>query len=113
MDISVPSNTDIAATANNTLLANRKLSRETTPNLPPRPTVGARQANSANEPPITITRNAKINTPRLGSVAKACTEVSTPERTKNVPSKLKEKAQIASNTVQALKLPRFSVTASE
>ena len=51
--------------------------------------------------------------PRRGSVAKACTEVSTPERTRKVPSSDSEKAAIASSTVQFLKLPRFSVTASE
>jgi len=51
--------------------------------------------------------------PRVGSVAKACTEVSTPERTRKVPSSDKEKAEMASSTVQFLKLPRFSVTARE
>jgi len=51
--------------------------------------------------------------PRLGSVANAWTEVNTPERTRKVPNRLKEKAAIASNTVQLLKPPRFSVTASE
>jgi hypothetical protein len=51
--------------------------------------------------------------PRRGSVAKACTEVSTPERTRKVPSSDRENAEIASSTVQFLKLPRFSVTASE
>ena len=51
--------------------------------------------------------------PRRGSVAKACTEESTPERTRKVPSSESEKAAMASNTVQFLKLPRFSVTASE
>ena len=54
-----------------------------------------------------------MKTPRLGSVANACTDVSTPERTRKVPSRLRENATIASNTVQLLKLPRFSVTASE
>jgi len=54
-----------------------------------------------------------MNSPRRGSVANACTELSTPERTRKVPSRLSEKAEIASSTVQALKLPRFSVTASE
>ena len=54
-----------------------------------------------------------MNIPRLGSVAKAWTEVSTPERTKNVPSKESEKAVIANKTVQLLKPPRFSVTAKE
>ncbi|MNI54742.1 hypothetical protein D3C81_1202770 [compost metagenome] len=51
--------------------------------------------------------------PRAGSEAKECTDTSTPERTRKVPSKHSEKAVIASSTVQALKVPRFSVTASE
>jgi len=51
--------------------------------------------------------------PRAGSVANACTEVSTPERTRNVPTSESEKAMIASSTVQLRKAPRFSVTASE
>jgi hypothetical protein len=46
-------------------------------------------------------------------VAKACTEVSTPERTRKVPSRESENAMIASSTVQFLNPPRFSVTASE
>ena len=54
-----------------------------------------------------------MKTPRRGSVANACTEVSTPERTRNVPISDSENAQIASSTVQALNVPRFSVTASE
>ena len=51
--------------------------------------------------------------PRRGSVANACTDESTPERTRKVPSSESEKARIASSTVQFLKLLRFSVTASE
>jgi len=54
-----------------------------------------------------------MKTPRFGSVANACTDVSTPERTRKVPSSDREKVEIASSTVQLLKLPRFSVTASE
>ena len=54
-----------------------------------------------------------MNTQRAGSVANACTEVSTPERTRNVPSSESEKARIANSTVQLRKAPRFSVTASE
>ena len=54
-----------------------------------------------------------MKTPRRGSVANACTDVSTPERTRNVPSSDSENAQIASSTVQLLNVPRFSVTASE
>jgi hypothetical protein len=48
-----------------------------------------------------------MKTPRRGSVANACTEVSTPDRTRKVPSSDSENAQIASSTVQARKLPRF------
>ncbi len=54
-----------------------------------------------------------MNTPRRGSVAKACTDVRTPERTRKVPSSESEKARMARSTVQLLKAPRFSVTASE
>ncbi|EWS64384.1 hypothetical protein Y695_02367 [Hydrogenophaga sp. T4] len=54
-----------------------------------------------------------MNRPRVGSVAKACTDDSTPERTRKVPSSDNEKQTMASSTVQDLKLPRFSVTASE
>ncbi|MNC87104.1 hypothetical protein D3C83_28040 [compost metagenome] len=54
-----------------------------------------------------------MNKPRVGSDANACTEIKTPARVRNVPSKLREKAAIASSTVQLLKIPRRSVTASE
>ena len=77
------------------------------------PTEGARHAYSNREMPTTATRKPSTKTPRFGSVAKACTEVSTPERTRKVPSSDSEKAMIASSTVQFLNPPRFSVTASE
>ncbi len=54
-----------------------------------------------------------MNSPRDGSAANECTLVSTPERTRNVPSSDSAKAAIASNKVQLAKLPRFSVTACE
>ena len=54
-----------------------------------------------------------MNKPRAGSVAKACTEVSTPERTRNAPSNESEKADTASSTVHALNAPRLAVAASE
>ena len=54
-----------------------------------------------------------MNRPRRGSVANACTDDSTPERTRKVPSSDSENATIASSTVHDLKAPRFSVTASE
>ena len=54
-----------------------------------------------------------MNRPRFGSVANACTDDSTPERTMNVPSSDSVNASSASSTVHDLKAPRFSVTASE
>ena len=51
--------------------------------------------------------------PRVGSAAKECTEVNTPERTRKVPNKLRENARMASSSVQLLNTPRFSVAASE
>src|SRR5436190_21244533 len=61
---------------------------------------------------MTGIRKARMKRPRRGSVANACTDDSTPERTRKVPSSDSEKARIASSTVQFLKLLRFSVTAS-
>jgi hypothetical protein len=55
----------------------------------------------------------RMKTPRAGSTAKACTEVSTPERTRKAPSRDRPKATMASSTVQLRNAPRFSVTASE
>src|SRR3990167_9079756 len=106
-------NTDAVATDNSTLLDSNSASRDRRSNLPPRPIFGARQANSSRDAPITITRKDRMNMPRLGSAANECTEVNMPERTRNVPSRLNENAAIASNTVQLLNAPRFSVTASE
>ena len=54
-----------------------------------------------------------MNTPRVGSVANACTEVSTPERTRKVPTSDSEKARIASRIVQTLSALRFSMTTAE
>ncbi len=51
--------------------------------------------------------------PRVGSVAKACTEVSTPERTRKVPISDSENAMMASRMVQTLSAPRFSITTAE
>ena len=51
--------------------------------------------------------------PRLGSVAKACTEVSTPERTRKVPSSDSEKVRMASSSVQIFSAERFSMTIAE
>ncbi len=54
-----------------------------------------------------------MNTPRVGSVAKACTEVSTPERTRKVPISDSENARMASRMVQTFSASRFSITTAE
>jgi hypothetical protein len=59
------------------------------------------------------TKIARMKTPRVGSVAKACTEVSTPERTRKVPINESEKAKIASRMVHTLSASRFSITSAE
>src|SRR4029077_9639499 len=58
-------------------------------------------------------RMARMKMPRRGSVAKVCTEVSTPDRTRKVPISESEKARIASRIDQTLSAPRFSITAAE
>src|SRR5579883_3674414 len=52
-----------------------------------------------------------MNTPRRGSAANECTLVSTPERTRKVPSNDSEKAKIDKSSVHARRPPRLSVTA--
>ena len=54
-----------------------------------------------------------MNMPRAGSWAKACTEVSTPERTRKVPSRESEKARMARSIVQLFSESRFSTTMAE
>ena len=54
-----------------------------------------------------------MNTPRSGSLAKAWTDVSTPDRTINVPSSEKPNAKIASRIVQLFNVSRFSTTIAE
>ncbi len=54
-----------------------------------------------------------MNTPRVGSTAKACTEVRMPERTRKVPISESEKARMASSTVHTLSASRFSITRAE
>ena len=54
-----------------------------------------------------------MNTPRAGSTAKACTEVSTPERTRNVPTSDSAKARMASRIVHVFSASRFSATMAE
>ena len=109
----VPRNTVPAAAASTTLFARRKLSRDTGSKPPPRPMREVRQAYSTSDPPMNAANKPRMKMPRFGSTANACTEVSTPERTRKVPSRLSAKATIASSTVQLRNAPRFSVTASE
>ncbi len=54
-----------------------------------------------------------MKTPRSGSVAKACTLVRTPDRTRKVPRSDMEKARIASSIVQLFSASRFSTTMAE
>ena len=46
-------------------------------------------------------------------MAKACTEVSTPERTRKVPTSDRENVMIASRMVQLFSVSRFSTTMEE
>jgi len=54
-----------------------------------------------------------MKTPRDGSLAKVCTDVSTPERTKKVPISDSENARMASRMVQTFSALRFSITSAE
>ncbi|MNI64509.1 hypothetical protein D3C73_1199580 [compost metagenome] len=110
---SVPSRTTSMAAISKTLFPSSSDSRDHSALLTRDRTLCPRTANSSSEPPITSTIKARINIPRDGSEAKACTDTSTPERTRNVPNRHSENAQIDSSNVQALKLARCSVTARE
>ena len=55
----------------------------------------------------------KINIPLAGSEANACTEVSRPDLTINVPNKVNEKDKMAKRIVQLFNLSLFSVTLTE
>ena len=54
-----------------------------------------------------------MNTPRVGSLAKVCTEVSTPERTRKVPISDSENVRMARRMVQTFSALRFSITTAE
>src|SRR3982074_1050563 len=58
-------------------------------------------------------RMRRMNTPRVGSVANACPEVRTPERTRKVPSSDSENARIDNKMVQTFSASRFSITTAE
>src|SRR2546430_1221508 len=93
------------------LLRTSAPSRETGAKRPPSFRPPARKAKSAKDPPIKITRIRRMKTPRVGSLAKAWTEVNTPERTRKVPTSDREKARIERKIVQILRASRFSITA--
>ncbi len=68
---SVPSSTEPAATVSTTLLDSSSDSRDSSEKPPPSPTVGARQAYKASEPPTISVMNARMYRPRPGSTANA------------------------------------------
>src|SRR3569832_567552 len=96
-----------------TLLASSMDSRDTRSKRPPRPTLAARQANNSSEPPVTTARKIRMKMPRLGSVAKAWTEVRTPERTRKVPNNDKKNTKKTNNTNQNKKHPHNTETTSK
>mmetsp|Transcript_6871 Transcript_6871/g.10807 ORF Transcript_6871/g.10807 Transcript_6871/m.10807 type:complete len:212 (+) Transcript_6871:1378-2013(+) len=109
----VPMNTTKQDTARKILFNTSALSRLTTPKTPLASISLARAANNVSAPPVKNTRIPRMTTPRSGSLAKACTDVITPERTINVPINEKLNAIIASRMVQLFRLSRFSTTIAE
>ena len=73
----------------------------------------AHRRRASSEPPIATSSSRRMKMPRRGSTAKAWTEVSTPERTRKVPTSDSEKVMMASRTVQLLSVSRFSTTIAE
>ena len=110
---SVPTNTTNAATASSRLLSSSAPSRDTGENTVRVVIAPARAANSVSAPPTNTARIPRMNTPRVGSEAKLCTDVSTPERTMNVPVSDSPNAMIASRIVHAFIVSRFSTTTAE
>src|SRR5690348_18316634 len=88
-------------------------SREIGANRPPCFSDDALPANSDRLPPMKTQRIRRMNTPRVGSAAKACTEVSTPERTRKVPNSDSEKVTTESRMVQTLSALRFALHSAE
>ena len=95
------------------LFSTRADSREIGANSPVLASAAPRNANSSNDPPMTSTSSPRMNTPRAGSLAKECTEFRMPDRTRNVPDNDSANAPIASSTVHAFRLSRFSTTNAE
>ena len=110
---SVPMKTVAQAVVRKRLLSTSAPSREIGANSPPCFSADARQAYSDRLPPMKRQRISRMNTPRVGSVANACTEVRTPERTRKVPSSDSEKVRIDSRMVQTFSALRFSITTAE
>ena len=109
----MPRNTTAVAAIRKRLLSVRPVSRLTVPNSAPDFIAGARHANSASALPVAPTISARMKTPRVGSTAKAWTEVRMPERTRKVPISDSEKVRMPSSTVQLTSAPRRSRTSAE
>src|SRR3954471_4471683 len=109
----VPTKTAEQAATRKTLFSNSVVSRLTGENAAPPCKLYARQANSASAPPMASAIRIIMKKPRVGSLAKACTEVMTPDRTRKVPIKDMEKPPIANNKLQVRKAPLFSVASAE
>jgi hypothetical protein len=81
----VPMKTTKVETASSRLFTTSPDSRLTVEKTPLASIAPALSAKRSSAPPMKKARIIRMNTPRSGSLAKACTEVSTPERTMNVP----------------------------
>src|SRR4051794_6296988 len=110
---SVPRNTVAQPQDSSRLFSTSEPSRDSGANSPPPFSAGARTAYRVSDPPMATTSSSRMNVPRVGSVAKACTEVSTPERTRNVPTSDREKVMRHSRMVQVFSVSRFSTTMEE
>ena len=109
----MPVSTTAAIEHSRMLFSTRAPSRDTGENSPEADSTGARIANSSRLPPITSASRPRMKIPRVGSLAKLCTELRMPERTRKVPDRDREKVPMASSTVQVFSASRFSTTMAE
>ena len=109
----MPSSTEIAATTNNILPNRIKLSLDNSEKPSGVDFIFTRWANNANAVPENTINKINIDNPRVGSEAKACTDCTTPERTKKLPSKLSENASMARKILQEPSIPRLAVSKIE
>ena len=109
----MPKKTTVTAKHRSTLLSSSAVSRLTGSNSAPPSSFGARQANRGSAPPMATPSIRRMTSPRSGALAKACTDASTPERTRNVPIRLNEKAAMASSSDQVRNAPVRSVASAE